>query len=223
MGALLRLRLVFGQRCHRAARTRSRAGASRRAPPRRGVGHRHFTGLFRRNRVVGVDYSEPMMRKAQARVKGEQAKARRGVAVRPAHARLPRGASMRCSRNTSSDGTRPGRHARRVRTRARQGGESSGNHLGREAAAPRLERSFAPSALSSVAVGISWTRSRNGRPQRLRARDRAPLDAAARALLADPLRAAGDGEKAANGGCRRRLRRPRLTPRPAVSISRRSR
>ena len=38
-----------------------------------------------------------------------------------------------------------------------------------------------------------------GRAQRLRARGRAPADAAARAFLADPVRAPG-GQKAANGG-----------------------
>ena len=100
------------------------------------------------------------------------------------------------------------------------------NHLGAERGLRRdIERSFAPMARKlGWQPEFAWARleqwaARNGCVRR----DRAPADAAVRALLADPVRAAGDGETAANGGYCHRVGRLRLTPRPAVSISRRSR
>src|SRR5687768_16721046 len=174
-----------------------------------GISLRDYSG---RNRVVGVDYSEPMLRKAQARVKEHKLKHVETLAV------------MDGTRLGFPDGAFDAVLAQYVITTVpdpegtldefarvtRPGGEIIlVNHLGADRAQARL------------AAGIPLDPARAmGCPQRLRARDRAPLDAAPRALLADPLRAAGNGKKAANGRRRRRVRRPRLTPRRAVSISR---
>ena len=161
--------------------------------------------------MVGVDYSEPMLRKAQQRVKEHKLKHVEALAV------------MDGTRLGFPDGAFDAVLAQYVITTVpdpegtldefarvtRPGGEIIlVNHLGAESGLRRdFERSFAPMARKlGWQPEFSWARLEQwADAQRLRARDRAPADAAARAFLADPLRAPGDGETAANGGHRPRV------------------
>ena len=191
-----------------------------------GISLKDYSG---KHRVVGVDYSEPMLRKAQQRVKEHKLKHVEALAV------------MDGTRLGFPDGAFDAVLAQYVITTVpdpegtldefarvtRPGGEIIlVNHLGAEQRPAARLRALvrADGAQARLAAGILLGAARAmGRAQRLRARDRAPADAAVRAFLADPLRAPGDGQAPANGGYCHRLSRRRLTSRRAVSISRRSR
>ncbi len=157
------------------------------------------------NRIVGVDYSEPMLRKAHERVAAHKLAHVEALAVMDAQqlgfpddffdavvaqyviTTVP---DPEAALDELARVTRPGGEIILV------------NHLGAEIGPPpRLRAGLrAGGAAARLAAGIPLGASREmgGAPWR-RARGRAPPDAAARALLADPLRAGGEGRGGKGG------------------------
>ena len=193
--------LVFGA-VFDAGRKASIAAAERdrRAHPRCRHRHRHFADrLFAgNNRIVGVDYCEPMLRKAHERVAEHKLANVEALAVMDAqHLGFPDASSTRWWRNTSSPRcpTRRRRSTRFARV-TKPGGEIIlVNHLGAESGpAARLRAVLcadgAPARLAAgIPLGASRAMGRRRMPACALLERRA--DAAARAFLADPVCADG--------------------------------
>ena len=156
----------------------------------------------RSNRIVGVDYSEPMLRKAQERVTEHKLDQCRGAGGdgRASISAFPTRRSTWWWRNTSSPRC-PTRRRRSTSSRACSSPAArsswSTTSAPRAGCAARSSSGFAPVARRlGWRPEFPWARlDALGRAPRRRAPDRAPADAAARAFLADPVRARGDGRE----------------------------
>ncbi len=166
----------------------------------------------RSNRLVGVDLSEPMLRKAQARVAEHGLSNVEALAVMDAERlALPdQSFDVVVAQFVITAVPNPEATLDEFARVIKPGGEIVlVNHIGAESGPRRLfEICFAP-----LARRLGWRPEfrfgrlgRLGRAPRRRARDRAHADAAARAFLADPFRAPGRRrapQRGVNGGaCR---------------------
>ena len=151
----------------------------------------------RSNRLVGIDLSEPMLRKAQERVAEHGLNNVEALAVMDAaRMALPdQSFDVVVAQFVITAVPNPEATLDEFARVIKPGGEIVlVNHIGAESGPRRLfELCFAP-----LARRLGWrpefrfgAPGRLGRAPRRRARDRAPADAAARAFLADPFRAAG--------------------------------
>ena len=151
----------------------------------------------RGNRLVGVDLSEPMLRKAQARVAEHRLSNVEALAVMDAeHLALPdQSFDVVVAQYVITAVPHPEATLDEFARVIRPGGEIVlVNHIGAETGprAPVRTLFRAAGAPARLAAGIPLRPlGLLGPAPRRRARDRAPADAAARAFLADPLRAPG--------------------------------
>ena len=169
----------------------------------------------RNNRIVGVDYSEPMLRKARERVIEHKLDNVECVAVMDAkHLAFPDASfDVVVAQYVITAVPEPEATLDEFARVLKPGGEIVlVNHIGAETGlAPRVRAMvLAGGAAARLAAGVSLGAARALGGARRRAPDRAPPDAAARAFLADPVRQGG-GEGAdrhtrwrlisANGTC----------------------
>src|SRR5450759_99137 len=143
------------------------------------------------NRLVGVDLSEPMLRKAQARVAEHGLSNVEALAVMDAeHLALPdKSFDVVVAQYVITTVPHPEATLDEFARVTKPGGEIVLiNHIGAESGPRRLFET----CLARLAAGISLRPlGLLGRPPRRRARDRTARHAAARAFFADPVRAPG--------------------------------